>query len=148
MQVHRRAVDDGEIHFAAVQPLDQMAAIALHDAQRDVRKFVDDAAGKRPDSTALTVGTSPRMTRPDGLPFADLRSSLTCSIWRIRPVVRSSSIRPALVRSMPRPLRTNSSTRKLVLEQLDVPAQRRLGGAQPVRRLAEAAEFGHGAEGP
>jgi hypothetical protein len=65
----------------------------------------------RPDNTALTVGTSPRMTRPDGLPFADLRSSLTCSIWRIRPVVRSSSIRPALVRSMPRPLRTNSSTR-------------------------------------
>ena len=34
-----------------------------------------------------------------------------------------------------------------MLEQLDVPAQRRLGGAQPVRRLAEAAQLGHGAEG-
>src|SRR6186997_511348 len=65
----------------------------------------------RPENTALTVGTSPRMTRPDGLPLADCRSSRTCSIWRTRPVVRSSSIRPALVSSMPRPLRTNSSTR-------------------------------------
>lgn len=25
----------------------------------------------RPDSTALTVGTRPRMTRPEGLPLAD-----------------------------------------------------------------------------
>ena len=35
---------------------------------------------------------------------------------------------------------------QLVLEQLDVPAQRGLCGSQPVGRLAEAAELGHGPE--
>ena len=37
---------------------------------------------------------------------------------------------------------------QLVFEQLDVPAQRRLRGPQPVRRLAEAAELRHGPERP
>ena len=37
---------------------------------------------------------------------------------------------------------------QLVFQQLDVPAERRLGRAKPVRRLAEAAELGYGAKSP
>ena len=102
----------------------------------------------RPDSTALTVGTSPRMTRPDGLPFADLRSSLTCSIWRIRPGGAVEQHPAGAGQEHAAAVADEQLDAKLVLEQLDVPAQRGLGGAQPVRRLAEAPELGHGAEGP
>jgi hypothetical protein len=37
---------------------------------------------------------------------------------------------------------------KLVLEQFDMATERRLGGAQPIRRLAQASELRDGPEGP
>ena len=48
MQIHRRSIGDRKVHFTPVQPLDQVPAVALHDAQRDVGKIRDHAAGKSP----------------------------------------------------------------------------------------------------
>src|SRR6266702_4474691 len=44
VQIGRTAVEDGEVHLAAMQPFDEMAAVALDDAQRNGGKFFDTPA--------------------------------------------------------------------------------------------------------
>ena len=147
MQIDRGAVDDREIHFTAVQPLDQMPAIALHDAQRDVGKFVDDAAGETSgqhrahrrhqseDDAARRIAVRRFEVVADLFDLADQAGGAV----EQHPAGAGQEHAAAVA--------DEQLDAQFMFEQLDVPAQRRLGGAQPVRRLAEAAQLGHGAEG-
>ena len=46
VQIGRTSIEDREIHLAAMQPFDEMAAIAFDDAKRNAGKGLDAAAGK------------------------------------------------------------------------------------------------------
>ena len=148
MQIHRRAIDDGQVHFAPVQPLDQMPAIALHDAQRDIGKFVEDAAGKSAGQDGAHRRHQPQDDAPRRVAvrgfeiLADLLDLADQAGGAVEQHAAGAGQQHAAA------VADEQLDAKLVLEQLDVPAERRLGGAKPVRRLAEASELGHGAEGP
>ena len=82
----------------------------------------------------LTVGTSPKTTRPEGAPAADWMSSRIWSICRTMPEVRASKRRPASVSTIPLPLRVNSSARSSCSRSLIW----RLSAGCAIRSLSEA----------
>ena len=147
MQIDGGAVDDREIHLAAVQPLDQMPAIALHDAQRDIGKFVDDAAGQSSGQHRAHRRHQPEDDAARRIAVG--RFQIVADLFDLANEPRGAvEQHPAGAgQQHAAAVADEQLDAKLVLEQLDVPAQRGLGGAQPVRRLAEAAEFRHGPEG-
>ncbi len=148
MQVDGRAVDDGEIHFGPVQPLDQMPAIALHDAQRDVRKLVEDAARKSSGQHGAHRRHHPEDDAPRGAAvgrFEIVADLLDLADQAGGPVEQHPA---GAGQQHATPVADEQLDAELMFEQLDVPAQRRLGRAQPVSRLAQASEFRYGPESP
>ena len=146
MQVGRGAVDDREIHLGAVQPFDQVPAIALDDAQRDIGEFGDDAAGEPSGEH-----------RADGRHQAEDDAARRLALGRLQVVADLLDLADqpgGAVEQHPAGAGQQHAAAvaheqfdaQLVFEQLDVPAQRRLCGSQAVCRLAEAAELGHGPE--
>src|SRR3954451_945862 len=148
MQIGGAAVEDGEIHLAAMQPFDEMAAVALEDAKRNAGKFFDAA---------------PREARRQHA--AHGRDQAEHDLARWRPLGRLDVVADLV--DLPHDARgarqqEAASVREhhaaavageqfgaqLVFQELDLPGERRLRHAQSVGRLGHAAELRHATEGP
>ncbi len=147
MQVGRRAIDDGEVHLAPVQPLDQMTAIAFHDQQRDVGQGLNDAAGEagRQDATDRRHQSQHHAS---GRASAD-RLQIVADLFDL-PDQSGGPVQQELASCGQQHAAAVAGEKlgaKLMFKQLDLPAQRRLGHPQTIGGLAEAPEFGDRAKG-
>src|SRR5450631_4150440 len=147
MQVIGRTVCNGQIHLSAVQPFNQMASIAFHDAQRDIWKFRDDPAGQPPRQHGAYRRDQAKDDPSGGSPAR--RLNIVANLFDLAHQTGGA------VEQHPTGARQQHATSvadeefnpKLVLEQLDMPAESRLSGAQPICRLAQTPELRDGPEG-
>ena len=72
MQIGRRPVDHGKVHLSAVQPFDQMPAVALDDAQRDAGIAFDGAPGEPRGNHAAHGRNQPQHHPPRRRPSGGL----------------------------------------------------------------------------
>ncbi|MGY4450612.1 hypothetical protein ACVWZR_005272 [Bradyrhizobium sp. i1.3.1] len=148
MQIGGAAVEDGQIHLAAMQPFDEMAAVALDDAQRDAGKFFDAAARKarrqhaahgRNQAEHDLAGRRPLGRLDVVADLVDLPHDAGGACQQETAGFRQHHAAAVAGEQF---------GAQLMFQQLDLPAQRRLRHAQRVGRLGEAAELRHATEGP
>jgi len=142
------AVEDREIHLAAMQPFDEMAAIAFDDAQRNARKGFDAAPGeaRRQHAAHGRNQAQHHAARGRSLRGLDVVADL---VDLADDAGGAREQQPAgLGQHHAAAVAREQLGAKLVFQKLDLAAQRRLRHAQGVGRLAQAAELRHATEGP
>ena len=147
MQVIGGAVGDRQIHLAPVQPFDQMAAVAFDDAQRDIGQIRDDPAGQPPRQHGADRRHQAE-DDPSGR-FAARRLNIVANLFDLTHQA-GGAVEQDLAGAGQQHAAAVADEKldpKLVLEQFDMPAERGLGGPQPVGRLAETSEFRDRPEG-
>src|SRR3954469_7098303 len=148
MQIGGAAVEDGEIHLAAVQPFDEMAAVALDDAQRNAGKFLDaaprearrqHAAHGRDQAEHDLAGRRPLGRLDVVADLVDLPHDAGGARQQQAAGIREHHAAAVAGEQF----RT-----QFVFQELDLPGERRLRHTQRVGCLGEAAELRHATEGP
>ena len=146
MQIGRRPVDDREVHLAAVQPFDQMPAVAFHDAQRDARVAFNRPSGEpRRDHTAYRGDEAknhpPGRRSPGGLDIVADLIDLPHDACRSRQK-QAASLGQHHAAAVP----GKQLGAQFMLEKFDLTAERGLCYPQGVGGFAEAAELGYATE--
>jgi hypothetical protein len=148
MQISRRAIDDGKIHLAAVQPFDQMAAVALDDAERDAGIGFDRAPRQPRRKNATDGRNQPQHDPPRG--GACGRLDVVADLVDLPHDTGGACQQQAAGFGQHHsPTAAGEQFRaQFVLQQLDLAAQRRLRDPELIGGFAQAAEFGYATECP
>jgi hypothetical protein len=148
VQIRRAAVEDGEIHLAAVQPFDEVAAVALDDAQRNAGKCLDAAPREARREHAAHGRNQAKHDLAGRRPLG--RLDVVADLVDLpHDAGRASEQKPpGIGQHHAAAVAREQLDAQLVFQKLDLAAERRLRHAQRVGRLGEAAELRHTTEGP
>ena len=148
MQIRRAPIDDRKVHFAAMQPFDEMAAVAFDDPQADPWKGFDASTGEARRKHAAHGRNQPQHHPSGRLPSR--RLDIVADLVDLPDDAGGPFEQQAagIGQHHAAAVAGKQLGAQFMLEQLDLAAERRLRHPQRIGGLAEAAKLRHATERP